>query len=115
MVRLHLDSVVTWWWGGETTKTPPIQHHMLVLILNASQHHSIKRSKMADNNGILAEQELSPLEQEVLDEYDKLSTNMKKVRGGARGRSAVLFDGLTDMEVGDLAGRLSLESHDRYP
>lgn len=34
---------------------------------------------MADNNGMLAEQELSPLEQEVLDEYDKLSTNMKTV------------------------------------
>lgn len=32
---------------------------------------------MADNP---AAQELIPLEQEVLDEYDKLSTNMKTVR-----------------------------------
>lgn len=32
---------------------------------------------MADN---LAAQEMTPLEQEVLEEYDKLSTNMKTVR-----------------------------------
>ena len=69
---------------------------------------------MADNNGLLAEQELSPLEQEVLDEYDKLSTNMKKVCGGAQERSAFYF-WLTRMEVGDIAGRFSLKPHDRYP
>ena len=69
---------------------------------------------MADNNGLLAEQELSPLEQEVLDEYDKLSTNMKKVCGGVQERSAFHF-WLTSKEVGDIAGRFSLETHDRYP
>jgi hypothetical protein len=37
------------------------------------------QSGSAANNPLLAPPELSPLEQEVLEEYERLSDNMKKV------------------------------------
>ena len=42
--------------------------------------------------GLVAEPELTPLEQEVLDEYERLAANMKQVRPdpGGEGSSSVL-------------------------
>lgn len=44
-----------------------------------NQHITMERSTTPTSTLLAAQQELSPLEQEVLDEYERLAENMKKV------------------------------------
>lgn len=55
------------------TRSSTIKHHSVDPDTVFSDREPIT---MADH---LAEEELTPLQQEVLDEYDRLATNMKKV------------------------------------
>ncbi|KAJ2970281.1 hypothetical protein NUW58_g9744 [Xylaria curta] len=49
----------------------------------AAQRHSVTMDQ-ATSNPLLSPPELSPLEQEVLEEYERLAENMKKVRVPSR-------------------------------
>lgn len=57
---------------------------------------------MDQTSNILSPPELTPLEQDVLDEYERLAENMKKVRGHSSSPSLDLLIILSGKEEGML-------------